>query len=287
MTPPATTGPVVVALTPDDDRAVLATAAAAAAAGDERLVICSVVDSDREREPVRAALAEQLAEAQLSTPPTLTVRVGDRTAEVLACAADHHAAMVVTGPATARDGVVARWLHPTLPSTLVRAAPAALLVVRAAGASGGIVAATDLSTPEQAVLRAAADAQARGGGDVTALHCVTSAPPTMLEDLDAPLVTLAEVTNTAAAALREALCEAGLPAAAGRVELGTPADTALRLASELDAELLVVGTHGRTGLSRLLFGNLAEELVARAPCSVLVVPLAPPASPDPDAPKPT
>lgn len=281
MTPPATTGPVVVALTPDDDRAVLTTAAAAA--GDERLVICSVVDRDREREAVRAALAEQLAEVQLAVPPTLTVRVGDRTAEV-ACAAGHHAAMVVTGAATAHGGVVERWLHPTLPSTLVRAAPAALLVVRAAEASGGIVAATDLSTPEQAVLRAAADAQARSGGEVTALHCVTSAPPTMLEDLDAPLVTLAEMTNTAAAALRDALCEAGLPADAGRVELGTPVDTAVRLVTELDAELLVVGTHGRTGLSRLLFGNLAEELVARAPCSVLVVPLA---SPGPDAPTST
>jgi nucleotide-binding universal stress UspA family protein len=35
--------------------------------------------------------------------------------------------------------------------------------------------------------------------------------------------------------------------------------------------LIVIGTHGRTGLSRLIWGNRAEEIVRAAPCSVLVV----------------
>ena len=35
--------------------------------------------------------------------------------------------------------------------------------------------------------------------------------------------------------------------------------------------LLVIGTHGRTGLSRLIWGNRAEEVVRSAPCAVLVV----------------
>jgi nucleotide-binding universal stress UspA family protein len=35
--------------------------------------------------------------------------------------------------------------------------------------------------------------------------------------------------------------------------------------------LLVMGTHARTGLSRLIWGNLAEEVVRTAPCAVLVV----------------
>ena len=35
--------------------------------------------------------------------------------------------------------------------------------------------------------------------------------------------------------------------------------------------LLVIGTHGRTGLSRLIWGNRAEEVVRTAPCAVLVV----------------
>ena len=35
--------------------------------------------------------------------------------------------------------------------------------------------------------------------------------------------------------------------------------------------LIVMGTHGRTGLSRLIWGSRAEEVVRTAPCSVLVV----------------
>jgi nucleotide-binding universal stress UspA family protein len=35
--------------------------------------------------------------------------------------------------------------------------------------------------------------------------------------------------------------------------------------------LIVMGTHGRTGLSRLIWGNRAEEVVRTAPCAVLVV----------------
>jgi len=43
-------------------------------------------------------------------------------------------------------------------------------------------------------------------------------------------------------------------------------------ASELPAQLLVMGTHGRTGLNRLIaLGSVAEAVVRAAPCSVLVV----------------
>jgi len=42
-------------------------------------------------------------------------------------------------------------------------------------------------------------------------------------------------------------------------------------ASLRNAELIVMGTHGRTGLSRLIWGNRAEEIVRSASCSVLVV----------------
>jgi universal stress protein A len=35
--------------------------------------------------------------------------------------------------------------------------------------------------------------------------------------------------------------------------------------------LLIIGTHGRTGLSRLIWGNRAEEVIRTAPCAVLVV----------------
>ena len=41
-----------------------------------------------------------------------------------------------------------------------------------------------------------------------------------------------------------------------------------------ESELVVVGTHGRTGLVRLTLGSTAEQVLERAPCSVLVVRLA-------------
>ena len=43
------------------------------------------------------------------------------------------------------------------------------------------------------------------------------------------------------------------------------------LAAELEADLIVVGTHGRSGLTRLLLGSVAEGVVRQAPCPVLVV----------------
>jgi nucleotide-binding universal stress UspA family protein len=44
----------------------------------------------------------------------------------------------------------------------------------------------------------------------------------------------------------------------------------LRLAESLPAELMVVGTHGRTGLSRVVLGSMTARLIEHAPCSVLV-----------------
>jgi len=56
-----------------------------------------------------------------------------------------------------------------------------------------------------------------------------------------------------------------------RLEEGDPATVILRVAKEVHADLLVMGTHGRTGLGRLLMGSVAEEVVRRAPCPVLTV----------------
>jgi nucleotide-binding universal stress UspA family protein len=59
------------------------------------------------------------------------------------------------------------------------------------------------------------------------------------------------------------------------------AEEVAQLAADLEADLVVVGTHGRKGLSRLLLGSSAEATVRLAPCPVLVarpkaVPQAPP-----------
>jgi nucleotide-binding universal stress UspA family protein len=52
---------------------------------------------------------------------------------------------------------------------------------------------------------------------------------------------------------------------------GEPAEEILRMAKDRGADLIVVGTHGRTGLGRLLMGSVAEKVMRRAPCLVLTV----------------
>lgn len=52
---------------------------------------------------------------------------------------------------------------------------------------------------------------------------------------------------------------------------GIPYDEITAAADKLDASLIVLGTHGRTGLDRLLFGSTAERVVRSAGCPVLTV----------------
>jgi nucleotide-binding universal stress UspA family protein len=50
-----------------------------------------------------------------------------------------------------------------------------------------------------------------------------------------------------------------------------PASAVLRVATETNCDLIVMGTHGRTGLGRALMGSVAEQVVRRASCPVLTV----------------
>lgn len=57
------------------------------------------------------------------------------------------------------------------------------------------------------------------------------------------------------------------------VRLGDPGQVVADLAEQLDAELIVIGSHGRTGLTRLVLGSVAERVTRLAHCPVLVVKL--------------
>jgi nucleotide-binding universal stress UspA family protein len=63
----------------------------------------------------------------------------------------------------------------------------------------------------------------------------------------------------------------GAARAERRVEEGEPATKILQVAGEINADLIVMGTHGRTGLGRLLMGSVAEEVVRKAVFPVLTV----------------
>ena len=55
------------------------------------------------------------------------------------------------------------------------------------------------------------------------------------------------------------------------IAVGRPAEAIIRLAQERDVDLIVMATHGRTGLEHMLLGSVAEKVVRLAPCPVLTV----------------
>lgn len=65
--------------------------------------------------------------------------------------------------------------------------------------------------------------------------------------------------------------DAGAKDVASQLVDGTPAEAICRAASELAADVIVMATHGRTGLSHLLIGSVAERVVRTAPCAVLTI----------------
>ena len=56
-----------------------------------------------------------------------------------------------------------------------------------------------------------------------------------------------------------------------RFQEGEPVEEILRVARESHCDLIVMGTHGRTGLNRLVMGSVAEEIVRTAPCPVVTI----------------
>jgi nucleotide-binding universal stress UspA family protein len=56
------------------------------------------------------------------------------------------------------------------------------------------------------------------------------------------------------------------------VRTGDPAHEIVAAAREWEADLIVLGTHGRQGIGRMFLGSVAETVLRHAPCAVLVIP---------------
>ncbi len=134
--------------------------------------------------------------------------------------------------------------------------------------------AVDFSDSSQAAMRDAADLARRYGGELELLHVHPLAPPAV--DLgalpprpDVLETMLREIRETLAPWEEEAARIVGRPVH-GTVIPGTPTDDVVRFASDHDVDVLVLGSHGRRGLERLLLGSVAERVVREAPCVVVV-----------------
>jgi universal stress protein A len=56
-----------------------------------------------------------------------------------------------------------------------------------------------------------------------------------------------------------------------QVTTGHPADAIVRTAEELEVDLIIMATHGRTGVPHMVLGSVAEKVVRHAPCPVLTL----------------
>lgn len=140
-----------------------------------------------------------------------------------------------------------------------------------------IVVGIDFSETSDQALRVAVNlARSSGMAEVHLVNVL--APPVGGTEL-APLIDVSEQTAIARRQIAVSLDSlAGVPGvfAFSHVLVGNPQKELPRIADELEADLIVVGTHGRRGVDRMVFGSVAEHVVRTAPCSVLTVRPRPP-----------
>ena len=178
--------------------------------------------------------------------------LGSVSAEVV----DHAPAPVLVARGPTIERVVLAW--DGSPSAL-GAATAVRTWPILAGAAIRVVTVADSGTPWWGGF---ADAAAGGAAEATTL-----------------IADMAEAARADAARLADSMAET--LRAAGRTVVadqrdGDAAAAIIAAARDSRADLVVVGTHGRTGLARMALGSVASNLVRHAPCSVLVVRETPP-----------
>jgi nucleotide-binding universal stress UspA family protein len=111
---------------------------------------------------------------------------------------------------------------------------------------------------------------------ITALHVVppiTSMLPVSGEGLYPPLVFRPEDLEQFRTELEAFVRGSGIEALDTEVVQGSVPREIARLARALPADLLVMGSHGRSGFERLMLGSVTEKLLRTAPCPVLTVPI--------------
>jgi nucleotide-binding universal stress UspA family protein len=154
---------------------------------------------------------------------------------------------------------------------VVAQATAPVLIARAEPAAPHILAATDFSDASLPAVSAAHAIARVFAAPITLVHCVArNEPYTAVDALANREGADAEEISTARRRLRE-MCESSPEHDTSRVVVGEPAEAIVRLAEEVHASLVVIASHGRTGIARLVLGSVADKVLRDAPCSVLIV----------------
>ncbi|MEZ4401256.1 MAG: universal stress protein [Kofleriaceae bacterium] len=214
---------------------------------------------------VRQALEAQVAAAAPGVTATLMIE-GGGPAEVALKAADAWGADLIVVTSVDETSIDSE--------RIVRHAQVPVMVARAGHARGPVVACTDFSDPALPAVRAAAAEARRTGDPLLVVHALEPLPYAVvgIEGYGIMLGSewYSERRRNAEDRLAEALRDAGVEGTYVAVE-GPVVSVLAQTARDHAARLMVIGTVGRTGLTRFLLGSVAESLVRAAPCSTLVV----------------
>ncbi len=150
--------------------------------------------------------------------------------------------------------------------------------IRRRGRTGGfhrILCPTDFSSVADAGVAHAASLAAREGAELVLLHVLAPITAYVLPDVVGSIAVDLEERSREDARhelrrLRDRVRSTGVRTHTVLVQGYAPSQIA-RAAERLRCELIVLGTHGRTGLTRMLLGSVAEAVVRRAPCPVLTL----------------
>jgi len=125
---------------------------------------------------------------------------------------------------------------------------------------------TDFSACAQYAFQVACSLARDYGANLVLLYVAghAEAGPSMLPDAAEGQQAIAEKLN----ALQQAEPKVAMKP---HMRNGFPAEEIVLLAAQSQADLIVMGTHGRTGLARLMAGSVAEAVLRTAPCPVLAV----------------
>jgi nucleotide-binding universal stress UspA family protein len=139
-----------------------------------------------------------------------------------------------------------------------------------------ILHASDFSPASRPAFRKAVALAKAGRGTLLIAHVLPIVP--ILPDAYVAATTYDEMLRGQRAAAKKQLDrlvararQAGARASGIVVEFGVPAERIARLARSKRADVIVMGTHGRTGISRALLGSVAGRVLATARCPVLTV----------------
>jgi universal stress protein A len=139
-----------------------------------------------------------------------------------------------------------------------------------------VMVASDFSSASRGAFARAVELAKANRATLLVTHAVTLPPPTLGGEYIPPQTWDRIEAATRAAAKKQigALVAKARRAgvrAAGLIMAGSPHEVIVRAARSKRVDVLVLGTHGRTGLPRFFLGSVAARVLATAPCPVLTV----------------